>query len=101
MIMLRVMVATVARNFNVVAPAETNDRSMEVKDSFVSVLFPLLKCYLIPYVRSSFRLQWNVNSASVHALNPTSDLRILFSEALLLPSLPSFRVFLRFADLQL
>jgi cytochrome P450 len=39
MIMLRVMVATIARNFNVVAPDETNDRSMEVKDSFVSVPF--------------------------------------------------------------
>lgn len=41
MIMLRVTVAAVARNFNVVAnPVETNERSMEIKDSFVrSFLF--------------------------------------------------------------
>jgi cytochrome P450 len=37
MIMLRVTVAAIARNFDVFAPPETNDRSMEVKDSFVSV----------------------------------------------------------------
>lgn len=34
--MLRIAVATLARNFDVVAPAETNERSMEIKDSFVS-----------------------------------------------------------------
>lgn len=33
--MLRIAVATVARNFDVVAPPETNERSMEIKDSFV------------------------------------------------------------------
>jgi hypothetical protein len=35
--MLKVTVAAVARNFNVVAPAEKNDRSMEAKDSFITV----------------------------------------------------------------
>jgi cytochrome P450 len=39
MIMMRIMVAIIARNYNVFAPAETNDRSMGVKDSFVSVQF--------------------------------------------------------------
>ena len=46
MIMLRIMVATIARNFNVVAPAETNDRSMEVKDSFVSVQVLVSRMFL-------------------------------------------------------
>ena len=35
-IMLKVAVAAVARNFDVVAPSETNERTMEMKDSFVS-----------------------------------------------------------------
>lgn len=34
--MLKVVVAAVARNFNIVAPPETNEKSMEIKDSFVS-----------------------------------------------------------------
>lgn len=38
MMMLRIVVAAVARNFDVVADtAETNERSMEIKDSFVGV----------------------------------------------------------------
>ena len=36
--MMRVVVAAVVRNFDVVAPPETNERSMEVKDSFVRTL---------------------------------------------------------------
>ncbi|KIM73902.1 hypothetical protein PILCRDRAFT_717573 [Piloderma croceum F 1598] len=45
MIMMRVVVAIIARNFNVVAPVETNDRSMEVKDSFI--IFPAaMECKL-------------------------------------------------------
>lgn len=44
--MLRIAVATVARNFDVVAPPETNERSMEIKDSFV--IFPAsMECKLI------------------------------------------------------
>ncbi|OAX38861.1 cytochrome P450 [Rhizopogon vinicolor AM-OR11-026] len=43
--MLRISVAAVARNFDVVAPAETNERSMEIKDSFV--IFPAsMECKL-------------------------------------------------------
>ncbi len=34
--MMRVVVAAIVRNFNIVAPPETNERSMEIKDSFVS-----------------------------------------------------------------
>ena len=35
-VMLKTAVAALARNFDVVAPPETNERSMEIKDSFVS-----------------------------------------------------------------
>ncbi len=35
-VMLKIAVAALARNFDVVAPPETNERSMEIKDSFVS-----------------------------------------------------------------
>jgi cytochrome P450 len=35
-VMLKVAVAAVARNFDDVAPSETNERTMEMKDSFVS-----------------------------------------------------------------
>jgi cytochrome P450 len=74
MIMLRVTVAAVARNFDVVAPAETNDRTMEVKDSFVRVRFYFFSnSFLISYARSSSPLPWNANSASILAFNPTSD----------------------------
>jgi cytochrome P450 len=37
--MLKIAVAAVARNFDVVAPKETTERSMEIKDSFVSGVF--------------------------------------------------------------
>ncbi|KAF9023114.1 cytochrome P450 [Hymenopellis radicata] len=44
--MMKVVVAAVARNFNIEAPAETNERSMEIKDSFV--IFPsAMECKLI------------------------------------------------------
>ena len=36
--MLRIIVAVLIRNFNVAAPPETNERSMEIKDAFVSLL---------------------------------------------------------------
>jgi cytochrome P450 len=36
--MMRVVIAVVVRNLDVVAPPETNERSMEVKDSFVGIL---------------------------------------------------------------
>ena len=35
--MLRITVAVLVRNFNVAAPPETNERSMEIKDAFVHV----------------------------------------------------------------
>lgn len=35
--MLRIIVAALIRNFNVAAPPETNERSMEIKDAFVSL----------------------------------------------------------------
>ncbi|KAL0568776.1 hypothetical protein V5O48_013208 [Marasmius crinis-equi] len=34
--MMKIVIATVVRNFDVFAPAETNEQSMEIKDSFVS-----------------------------------------------------------------
>ncbi|PBK94016.1 cytochrome P450 [Armillaria gallica] len=44
--MMRVVVAAIVRNFNIVAPPETNERSMEIKDSFV--IFPSAnECKLI------------------------------------------------------
>ncbi|KAF8901790.1 cytochrome P450 [Mucidula mucida] len=43
--MMKVVVAAVARNFDIEAPAETNERSMEIKDSFV--IFPsAMECKL-------------------------------------------------------
>ncbi|EKM79809.1 hypothetical protein AGABI1DRAFT_72452 [Agaricus bisporus var. burnettii JB137-S8] len=45
-VMLRVAIAAVIKNFNIAAPAETNERSMEIKDSFV--IFPAaMECKLI------------------------------------------------------
>lgn len=35
-IVMRMVVAAVVRNFDIVAPSETNERTMEMKDSFVS-----------------------------------------------------------------
>jgi hypothetical protein len=35
-VMLRVAIAAIVKNFTIAAPAETNERSMEIKDSFVS-----------------------------------------------------------------
>ena len=35
--MLRIIVAALIRNFNVAAPPETNESSMEIKDAFVSL----------------------------------------------------------------
>jgi hypothetical protein len=76
MIMLRVTVAAIARNFDVVAPVETNDRSMDVKDSFVSVCPPFpLNLLLMLFARSFFLPPWSANSASAPALNATNDPR--------------------------
>lgn len=37
-IVLRIVIATVARNFDIVArAAETNERTMEIRDAFVSL----------------------------------------------------------------
>ncbi|KAG7091834.1 hypothetical protein E1B28_008239 [Marasmius oreades] len=44
--MMKIVIATIVRNFDVVAAAETNDQSMEIKDSFV--IFPsAMECKLI------------------------------------------------------
>ncbi|TFY78766.1 hypothetical protein EWM64_g5247 [Hericium alpestre] len=44
-IMIRVVIATLARNFDIVAPPETNEKSMEMRDSFV--IFPAaMACHL-------------------------------------------------------
>ncbi|EGO02344.1 hypothetical protein SERLA73DRAFT_178240 [Serpula lacrymans var. lacrymans S7.3] len=43
--MLRITIAALARNFDIIAPPETNERSMEIKDSFV--IFPVsMECRL-------------------------------------------------------
>jgi cytochrome P450 len=34
--MMKIVIAAVVRNFDVAAPVETNEQSMEIKDSFVS-----------------------------------------------------------------
>ncbi|KXN88975.1 hypothetical protein AN958_06437 [Leucoagaricus sp. SymC.cos] len=45
-VVLRVALAGVVKNFTIAAPAETNERSMEIKDSFV--IFPAaMECKLI------------------------------------------------------
>lgn len=38
-VMLRVVVASIVRNFDIVAAAQTTEKTMEMKDSFVSLLF--------------------------------------------------------------
>ncbi|KAF8839321.1 cytochrome P450 [Paxillus ammoniavirescens] len=49
--MLRITVAAVVRNFNIVAPPETNERSMEIKDAFV--IFPAaMECKLTFHPRN-------------------------------------------------
>ncbi|KAF9226991.1 cytochrome P450 [Gyrodon lividus] len=49
--MLRTTVAAVVRNFNIVAPPETNERSMEIKDAFV--IFPAaMECKLAFHPRN-------------------------------------------------
>lgn len=40
--MLKIILASMARNFDIVAPSETNEKSMEIKDSFVGYRFLLL-----------------------------------------------------------
>ncbi|KIJ97258.1 hypothetical protein K443DRAFT_681651 [Laccaria amethystina LaAM-08-1] len=45
-VIMRIAIAAISRSFDVVAPAETNERSMEVRDSFV--VFPAaMECKLI------------------------------------------------------
>jgi len=105
-IMLKVAVAAVARNFDVVAPSETNERTMEMKDSFVSGDYrsfyaSIFACLRFPYLnlfmrrsslltvgpvrcRSSSPLLWSVSSSSTPANN---KLRYLFSSP---PPLLSF-----------
>lgn len=40
--MMKIVLAAVVRNFTVSAPAETNEQSMEIKDSFVSAFLSSL-----------------------------------------------------------
>ncbi|KIJ69700.1 hypothetical protein HYDPIDRAFT_77913 [Hydnomerulius pinastri MD-312] len=50
-IMLKLAVAAIARNFNIEAPPETNERSMEIKDAFV--IFPAaMECKLAFHPRN-------------------------------------------------
>lgn len=35
-VIMRIMIVAIVRNFNIAAPPETNEKSMEIKDSFVS-----------------------------------------------------------------
>jgi cytochrome P450 len=45
-IMMRITIAAVVRNFDIASPPETNERTMEIKDSFV--IFPAsMECKLI------------------------------------------------------
>lgn len=37
--MLRVAVVAIVRNFEIEAPLETNERTMDIRDSFVNTLF--------------------------------------------------------------
>jgi hypothetical protein len=50
-LMLKITVATVARNFDIEAPPETNEKTMEMRDSFVSPLLGVFK----PISRSMLR----------------------------------------------
>jgi len=72
--MLRIAVATVVRNFDVVAPVETNERSMEIKDSFVSEITcdtfgrnGVVDSQL--FYRLSSPLRWNANWCSYRGLS--------------------------------
>jgi cytochrome P450 len=40
-LMLKITLATIARNFDIEAPAETNEKTMEMRDSFVSPMIGL------------------------------------------------------------
>ena len=63
-VMLRITVASFVRNFDVSAPPETHERSMDVKDSFVRC-FAVQRHFHTSFIsRSCFRLRWNVNSFS-------------------------------------
>ena len=74
--MLRITLAALVRNFNITAPPETNEKSMEIKDAFVS----LLACPVDLYSgnsspRSSSRPPWSASSTSIpvtnqHTLHP-------------------------------
>jgi cytochrome P450 len=71
MIVLRVAIAVIVRNFDIVAPEETNKKSMAIIDSFVSIFDCCsFSCgCLILWNRSYFPLLWLANSISVPDLN--------------------------------
>jgi len=61
-VMLRIAVAAIVRNFDIVAPLETNENTMEMRDSFVSVKLSGATSVSSPLTlryRSSFRPQWS------------------------------------------
>ena len=68
--MMRITVAAVVRNFDIMAPPETTESSMDIRDSFVSLRAPIY-CPLhfsvsICDPRSFSPLQWSVDSISFH-----------------------------------
>ena len=63
-VMLRIAVTSFARNFDVSAPPETHERSMDIKDSFVRHFALRKHLSLIDFSRSSFQLRWSANFSS-------------------------------------
>jgi cytochrome P450 len=47
-LLLYIIVASVARNFNIIAPPDTNEKTMEMSDTFVGL------CYLSTFYRCSY-----------------------------------------------
>ena len=56
-IVLRISIAAIARNFDVVSPSRTTETSMEMRDSFVRYSFCPIFVRLISCTRLSFRRQ--------------------------------------------
>ena len=67
LIILRVVVSAIVRNFNIVAPAETTEKSMEMRDSFVRIISSHLENEWLTLLitmgasRSYFQLPWTAS----------------------------------------